>query len=68
MKPIASLLLVAASLIACDGDQDSNDRVFGTQDERAAEQERLNSISEQDDDNNADAGITNDDQMQPLNP
>jgi hypothetical protein len=68
MKPIACVLLASAMLIACDSDQDSADRVFGTDAERAAEQERLNAISEQDDDMNADAGITNDAQMQPLNP
>jgi|Laugresu1bdmlbsd_1035121.scaffolds.fasta_scaffold126210_2 hypothetical protein len=68
MKPIASLLLVAAALIACESDPDSVDGVVGTEDERAREQEQLNAISEQDDANNADAGITNDAQMEPLNP
>ncbi len=68
MKPIASLLLVAAALVACDSDPDSVDRAVGTEDERAREQEQLNAISEQDDANNADAGITNDAQMEPLNP
>ena len=68
MKPIASLLLVAAALIACDSDPETVDRVVGTEDERAREQEQLNAISEQDDANNADAGITNDAQMEPLNP
>jgi hypothetical protein len=42
--------------------------VFGTDEERAQEQEQLNAISEQDDANNADASITNDAQMEPLNP
>jgi hypothetical protein len=68
MKPLASMLLMTATLIACDSAPDSADRVFGTQDERAREQEQLNAISEQDDANNADAGITNDAQMEPLNP
>ncbi|MBM4052312.1 MAG: hypothetical protein FJ270_06185 [Planctomycetes bacterium] len=68
MKPIARLVLVAATLMACDSDPDSVNRVFGTEDERAREQEQLNAISEQDDANNADAGITNDAEMQPLNP
>lgn len=68
MKPLASVLMVAVALVACDSNQDSADRVFGTEDDRAREQERLNAISEQDDANNADASITNDAQMEPLNP
>lgn len=68
MKPIARLVLVAATLMACDSDPDSVNRVFGTEDERAREQEQLNAVSEQDDANNADAGITNDAELQPLNP
>lgn len=67
MKTLSSLL-VAALLVACDSDPDAVDRTFGTQDERAREQEQLNAISEQDDANNADASITNDAQMEPLNP
>lgn len=67
MKTLSSLL-VAALLVACDSDPDAVDRTFGTQDDRAREQEQLNAISEQDDANNADASITNDAQMEPLNP
>ncbi len=67
MKTLSSLL-VAALLVACDSDPDAADRTFGTQDDRAREQEQLNAISEQDDANNADASITNDAQMEPLNP
>jgi hypothetical protein len=68
MKPLACLVVAALSLVACDSDPNSVDRVFGTDEERAQEQEQLNAISEQDDANNADAGITNDAQMEPLNP
>ena len=68
MKPLACLLVAALSLVACDSDPNSVDRVFGTDEDRAQEQEQLNAISEQDDANNADAGITNDAQMEPLNP
>jgi hypothetical protein len=67
MKTLPSLL-VATLLVACDSDPDAVDRTFGTQDDRAREQEQLNAISEQDDANNADASITNDAQMEPLNP
>ena len=67
MKTLSSLL-VAALLVACDSDPDAVDRTFGTKDDRAREQEQLNAISEQDDANNADASITNDAQMEPLNP
>lgn len=68
MKPLACLVVAVLSLVACDSDPDSVDRVFGTDEERAREQEQLNAISEQDDANNADASITNDAQMEPLNP
>ena len=55
MKPLACLVVAALSLVACDSDPNSVDRVFGTDEERAQEQEQLNAISEQDDANNADA-------------
>lgn len=67
----ACLVVTAIGLACaggCDSDPAATDAVFGTPAERAGEQEQLNSISEQDDDMNADAGITNDAQMQPLTP
>ncbi|MBM4111658.1 MAG: hypothetical protein FJ254_09965 [Phycisphaerae bacterium] len=68
MKHLACMLTVATALMACDSDPASVDRAFGTENERAREQEQLNAVSEQDDANNADASITNDAQMEPLIP
>lgn|GEM_PF-1463181 len=68
MKPIASLFIIAVTTIACESGPGPADSILGSEDDRAREQEQLNAISEQDDANNADASITNDAQMEPLNP
>jgi hypothetical protein len=67
MKLIA-LLIVGCLLNACESDQGTPDGVLGSETARDREQEQLNAISEQDDAMNADAGITNDAQTQPLDP
>ncbi len=65
---VVASLSIAFALASCSGGPDDADRVFGTQEQRGNEQQQLNNISVQDDDMNADAGITNDGQMEPLNP
>jgi len=68
MKLFAQLTLTAIALLACDSGPDPVQEGSAVEDARAREQEQLNAISEQDDANNADAGITNDAQMEPLDP